>query len=58
MQEYTKAAERLLGSSSFKDISKPENVEKLIQTFMARSQLTTSPTANRYSAALTLLQNF
>lgn len=58
LEEYTKASERLLGSSSFKDISNPENVEKLIQTFMARSQLTTSPTANRYSAALTLLQNF
>lgn len=57
LEEYTKASERLLGTSSFKEIASPENIEKLVQTFMARSQLTAFPAANRYSAALTLLQN-
>lgn len=55
-EEYTKASERLLGTSKFDEIAKPENLEKLIQTFMVRSQLTTAPVANRYTAALTLLQ--
>ncbi|TJZ92493.1 DUF1217 domain-containing protein [Paracoccus gahaiensis] len=57
LEEYTKASERLLGSSSFKDISSPEAIDRLVQTYMARSQLATFPAANRYSAALTLLQN-
>lgn len=57
LEEYTKAAERLLGTASFKDMSSPETVDKLIRTFMARSQLEANPVANRYSAALTLLTN-
>ncbi len=57
LEEYTKASERLLGTSSFKDMSSPETVDKLIRTFMARSQLEANPVANRYSAALTLLTN-
>lgn len=57
LEEYTKASERLLGTASFKDMSSPETVDKLIRTFMARSQLEANPVANRYSAALTLLTN-
>lgn len=56
LEEYTKAAKRLLGSSDFKEMAKPENMERLVQTFMVRSQLVDAPVANRYSAALTLLQ--
>lgn len=56
-EEYTKASERLLGTSSFKDMAAPEVMNKLIRTFMVRSQLQSNPVANRYSAALTLLSN-
>lgn len=56
LEEYTKAAERVLGSADFRVIAAPAATEKLIQTFMARAQLSSAPAANRYSAALTLLQ--
>ncbi|WP_378947301.1 DUF1217 domain-containing protein [Paracoccus sp. R86501] len=55
LEEFMDAAERILGSSSFKDITTPEVTDKLMMTFMARSQLTESVAQNCYSAALTLL---
>lgn len=55
-EEFTKAAERILGSSSFKDISRPETIDRLVNNYMARSQIAASSSQNRYSAALTLLR--
>lgn len=55
LEEFMDAAERVLGSSSFKDITTPEVTDRLMVSFMARSQLTESVAQNRYSAALTLL---
>lgn len=55
LEEYTRASERVLGSASFQDIATPEAIDKLVQIFMVRSQLTAMPSTNRYSAALALL---
>lgn len=55
LEEYIRASERVLGTASFKEIATPEAIDKLVQTFMIRSQLTAMPATNRYSAALTLL---
>lgn len=55
LEEFMNAAGRILGSSSFKDISSPEVTDRLMVNFMARSQLTETVGQNRYSAALTLL---
>lgn len=54
-EEFTRAAERTLGTSSLKDLAKPETIDRLVQNYMVRSQITASPAQNRYSAALTLL---
>lgn len=54
-EEFTRAAERTLGSSSFKDLSQPNAIDRLVQNYMGRSQITASPAQNRYSGALTLL---
>lgn len=54
--EFTRAAERTFGSSSFKELSKPETIDRLAQNYMVRSQISTSPAQDRYSAALTLLR--
>ena len=55
-EEFTKAAERTLGSSSFKDLSQPDAIDQLVHNYMARSQIATASGQNRYSAALTLLR--
>ncbi|MGZ3217913.1 DUF1217 domain-containing protein [Paracoccus sp. T5] len=55
VEEFTRASERILGSASFKDLTQPQTVDRLVQNYMSRSQLTVSPVPNRYSAALTLL---
>lgn len=55
LEEFMKASGRILGSSSFKDITTPGVTDRLVVNFMARSQLTESVAQNRYSAALTLL---
>lgn len=54
--EFTRAAERTFGSSSFKELSKPETIDRLVKNYMVRSQISTSPAQDRYSAALTLLR--
>ncbi|MDO5647419.1 DUF1217 domain-containing protein [Paracoccus sp. (in: a-proteobacteria)] len=56
LTEFMKASQRVLGSSSFAEITKPEAVEKIVKNFLARSQIAESQASNRYSAALTLLQ--
>ncbi|WP_416911687.1 DUF1217 domain-containing protein [Paracoccus sp. (in: a-proteobacteria)] len=55
LQEFTRASERVLGSASFDDITRPNVTDRLIQRFLLRSQMGASPVQNRYSAALTLL---
>lgn len=55
VEEFKKASERLLKSSSFSEITKPENIEKLVQTFLVRSQVGSITTQGRYSTALALL---
>lgn len=56
LQEYMSRAEKVMGSSSFKAIATPEGSEKLIRTFLVRSQLTSgTPAQNSYSAAQMLL---
>ncbi|MDO5605407.1 MAG: DUF1217 domain-containing protein [Paracoccus sp. (in: a-proteobacteria)] len=53
--EYIQAADRMFGSGGMSNFSSPENVEKLIRRFLARSASPTSSVTNRYAAALTLL---
>lgn len=55
LEEFTKASERFLGSSSFKDLATPDGIDSVIRNFLARSQLEQATVQNRYSAALTLL---
>ncbi|MCG6113376.1 MAG: DUF1217 domain-containing protein [Paracoccus sp.] len=55
-EEFTRAAERTLGSSSFKDLSQSKTIDRLVQNYMVRSQISTASAQNRYSAALTLLR--
>ncbi|MDP0928150.1 DUF1217 domain-containing protein [Paracoccus onubensis] len=55
--EFSKAARRVLGTDSFKDIAGEETTERLLRTYLARSQTSDSFAVNRYSAALTLLAN-
>lgn len=55
LQEFTKVAERRLGSAQLTEIATDEGIEKLITNYLARSQMATSVGQNRYSAALTLL---
>lgn len=55
LNEFMKASERVLGSASFKVITTPETVDRLITTFLAKSGVTQSVAQNRYSNALTLL---
>lgn len=57
LEEFTKAADRFLGSSFFADLTTDEGIDRLMRNFLARSQLTTSPVQDRYSAALTLLSS-
>lgn len=56
LEEFTKAADRILGTSDLKEIATGEGIDKLITNYIARSQLASDNIAqNRYSAALTLL---
>lgn len=55
LQEFMKASERTLGTSSFKAMSEPAVMDKLINTYMARSQIAMAPVQNRYTNALALL---
>ncbi|MBK4214341.1 DUF1217 domain-containing protein [Paracoccus caeni] len=56
LSEYMKAAERVFGSSSFKQIASQEGIDKLVTSFLAREQLVKNSVGqSRYSAALHLL---
>lgn len=56
LQEFTKRAEAVFGSSSFKVIATEKGVDKLVQTFLLRSQVAEGAGQNSYSIALSLLQ--
>ncbi|WP_372803432.1 DUF1217 domain-containing protein [Paracoccus seriniphilus] len=56
-EEFTKAAERFLGSSSFSDLTTADGIERLIDSFLLRSEMNNSSAQNRYSIALTLLSD-
>lgn len=59
LEEFTKAADRILGTSDLKEIANRAGIEKLVTHYLARSQLaSTSVSQNRYSAALTLLSGY
>ena len=55
LEEFTKASERYLGSADFKDIASDAGIDRLVTSYLARSQITTTFAQNRYSTALTLL---
>lgn len=55
VEEFKHATSKLLGSSAFSGIAKPENIDRLIRTYLVRSQITLSAASDRYSTALTLL---
>lgn len=55
LEEFMRAAERLLGGASFAHLASTDGIDRLARTFLARTQLSTSPVQNRYSAALSLL---
>ncbi len=56
LEEFTKAADRILGTSDLKEIATSGGIDKMITNYLARSQLASNSIAqNRYSAALTLL---
>lgn len=57
LQEYQNAAEKMFGSSDFSNFADPENVEKLIQNFLVRSQVTQMQSQSRFSTALQLLSS-
>ncbi|MBC9246182.1 DUF1217 domain-containing protein [Paracoccus sp. 11-3] len=55
LEEFTKAAERYLGSSAFTDITTEKGIDKLVTNYLARTQVATGSAQNRYSSALALL---
>lgn len=55
LELFMSASERVLGSSRFADIATDTTIDKLTTRYLALSQIQTSTTSNRYSAALTLL---
>lgn len=57
LEEFTKASERYLGSASFKDLTTDAGIDRLVVSYLARSQITTEFAQNKYSTALTLLSS-
>lgn len=55
LEEFTKASERVLGSSSFAAIGSAETMDRLITRYLALSPAQSASSGNRYSAALSLL---
>ena len=55
LELFMSASERVLGSSSFSDIATDATIDKLTTRYLALSQIQTTTTSNRYTAALTLL---
>ncbi|AUH33396.1 DUF1217 domain-containing protein [Paracoccus tegillarcae] len=56
LAEFTAKAEAVFGSSSFDVIATEAGIDKLVQTFLLRSQLSEGGGASSYSIALTLLR--
>lgn len=57
LEEFTRAATKLFGSSDFDRISDPANREKLIEKFILRSSMQDNGASSRFSTALTLLSS-
>lgn len=55
LDEFMSASERYFGSSSFADLGQAEVTDKLITRYLSLSQIQTTTSTNRYSAALSLL---
>lgn len=55
LEDFMSASERILGSSSFAQIGMDEGIDKLVTRYLALSQIQSTASSNRYSAALTLL---
>lgn len=53
--EFTKASERILGSSLFTEILKPDRLDKLVNTYLVRSKISIDKVTMRYSSALIIL---
>lgn len=53
--EFEKAAERVFGNTSFAALTTDDGTERLLSSFLARSQLQSSGPQNRYLSALALL---
>ncbi|MFD1881693.1 DUF1217 domain-containing protein [Paracoccus pacificus] len=56
LAEFKNKAQSMFGSSEVASFSKPENLDKLIKTYLVRSQLTGGVTQSPYSAALSILK--
>ena len=54
VNEFSNAANRVLGTDSFAEIAKEDKTELLVRTYLARAQLTESSGSGPYSAALAL----
>ncbi|MTE00298.1 DUF1217 domain-containing protein [Paracoccus sp. YIM 132242] len=57
LEDFMSASERILGSSSFAEIGTDEGIDKLVTRYLALSQVQSTTSSNRYSAALTLLSS-
>ncbi len=55
LELFMSASERVLGSSSFADITTDVTIEKLTTRYLALSQIQTTTTSSRYTTALSLL---
>lgn len=56
LQEFTKRAEAVFGSSSFDVIATEKGIDKLVQTFLLRFQVAEGAGQSSYSIALSLLR--
>lgn len=56
LEEFTKKAEAVFGSSSFDVIATDKGIDKLVQTFLLRSQMSEGAGQSSYANALTLLR--
>jgi hypothetical protein len=57
LEIFQEKAERSFGTSNISDISDPDTMDKVIETYLLRSQLKTQPVIQSGSIALSLLQS-
>lgn len=55
LQEFIRAAESRLGTGKLTEIATDEGIDRLLKSYLVRSQTTPSVAQNRYSTALVLL---